>query len=236
MSLSLREAEREALKRGAVPKRYERNIGSLGPEGQVRLLDARTVVVGLGGLGGHLVEMLARLGVGRIAGVDNDVFDETNLNRQVFSDMDNLGRTKARVVRERVGRINPAVEFTAHVARFESLDDKIFKNCDLVFDCLDRIPPRLELARRCAAARVPLVHGAIAGWCGRVAVCPPGAGMLEKIYADKTLQRGAEAELGNLPMTASAAADLMVAYALPILLGKPARPLLRLFDLSDGSL
>ena len=232
----MREAEREALKRGVAPKRYERNIGSLGLEGQARLLDARVVVVGLGGLGGHLVEMLARLGVGRIAGIDDDVFDETNLNRQVFSDMDNLGRPKAEVIRERLARINPAVEFMAHVARFESLSEDVFKGCSVVFDCLDRIPSRLELERRCAAAKVPLVHGAIAGLCGRVAVCPPGAGTLEKIYADKTLERGMEVELGNLPMTAAAAADLMAALALPSLLGKPVKPVLRFFDLCDGAL
>ncbi len=236
MSLSLREAEIQALRRGSVPKRYERNIGSLGKDGQARLLERRVVVVGLGGLGGHLVEMLARLGVGRIAGIDGDVFDETNLNRQVFSDMDNIGRKKAEVAQERVARINPAVEFSPHVARFESLGEAFFKDCDLVFDCLDRIPPRLELSRRCAAARVPLIHGAIAGLCGRVAVCLPDACMMEKIYTDKTIERGIEAELGNLPMTAAAAADLMAALALPILLGKPARALLRLFDLSEGSL
>jgi len=236
--MSLRELESSALELGIVPKRYDRNMGTLGQDGQRRLLEARVIVVGLGGLGGHVVEMLARLGVGRITGVDGDVFDETNLNRQVFSDLANLGQSKAQVARERVLRINPAVEFTAHAATFESLGEEFFRGCDLAFDCLDSIPSRRELARRCASAGATLVHGAIAGWCGQVGVCPPGDDMLEKIYAGVKSRRGVEAELGNLPMTAAVAANLMVAAALPTLLGRPAPSAqgLRLFDLREGEL
>ncbi|MBI4679256.1 MAG: ThiF family adenylyltransferase [Elusimicrobia bacterium] len=231
----LRDIERFALDAGMIPKRYDRNIGTLGLEGQARLLGSRVLVVGLGGLGGHVVESLARLGVGRIVGVDGDRFDETNLNRQIYCEMTNLGRKKAEASRALVAHVNPAVEFIPHAAAFESLGSRIFKGCAAVFDCLDSIPSRLALSKLCAEARVPLVHGAIAGWSGEVGVCLPGGGTIEKLYQGATGPRGIEKELGNLPMTAAVAANMMVAAAVPILLGRrPARSL-RFFDLSEGS-
>ena len=233
----LREVEAFALSLGITPKRYERNLGTLGRDGQSRLLAAKVLVVGLGGLGGHVVEMLARLGVGRITGVDGDSFDETNLNRQIFADLENLGRPKAEVARERVRCINPAVEFTPHAARLETLGPGMLRGCGLAFDCLDSIPSRLALAALCSRARVTMVHGAIAGWCGQVGVCPPGGDLFRKLYGEATGPRGMETELGNLPMTAAVAANLMVAAGLPLLLGKPApRRSLRFFDLLEGNL
>jgi molybdopterin/thiamine biosynthesis adenylyltransferase len=190
--------------------------------------------VGLGGLGGHVIETLARLGVGRIAGVDGDVFFESNLNRQLLSNVENLGRTKAEQAGLHVRRVNPAVEFVGYSASFQSEADRIFSDCDLVFDCLDSIPERRVLAETCASAGLTLVHGAIAGWSGQVAVCPAGSGVLDRLYAGGT--RGVETQLGTLPFTAAVAANLMVAVAVPLLLGRPApsRPALQFFDLLDG--
>jgi molybdopterin-synthase adenylyltransferase len=227
-----REAELAALAKGVVPERYARNMGTLGPQGQRRLLESAVLVAGLGGLGGYVVESLARLGVGRIAGVDGGVFDEPDLNRQLLSEQDGLGQGKAQAARARILRVNPAVEFTAHPVPFQSLGGDVFRGLALAFDCLDAIPSRLELAARCSSAGLPLVHGAIAGWCAQVAVCPPGAGTLERIYAGAKGPRGEEAEAGNLPMTAAVAANLMVALAVPILLGRSAEPVLRVFDLN----
>ena len=231
--LSLRRVERFALERGIVPQRYARNLGTVGREGQCRLLDACALVVGLGGLGGHVVETLARLGVGRIVGADPDAFDETNLNRQLLATTANLGQPKAEQARLRAAAVNAAVEFVGHAARFQSLADDVFAASDVVLDCLDRISARRELADRCAAAGVLLVHGAIAGWSGQVALCPPGAGVLDKLYAGKG-DRGAEAELGTPPFTAAFAANLMAARAAAALLGRPVRPQVVFFDLLHG--
>ncbi len=230
----LRAMELDMLARGLVPARYERNIGTLGLAGQQKLLGVRVAIIGLGGLGGYVAETLARLGVGQMVGVDGDVFSESNLNRQLLSDVHNLGQAKAAQARLRVGRVNPAVEFTPHSCRFEELDEQAFGGCAAVFDCLDTIPARLALADRCAAADVVLVHGAIAGWCGQVGVCPPGGDLLKKLYTGKGV-RGVEQQLGNLPMTAAVAANLMVAAAMPILLGSP-EPIaqhVRFFDLLE---
>jgi molybdopterin-synthase adenylyltransferase len=221
-----------ALDRGVTPERYGKNIGTLGLEGQRRLLASRVSVVGLGGLGGHVVEASARLGIGRIVGIDKDVFDESNLNRQLLCDTENIGASKAQQAALRVAKVNPAVEFVGHAKAFEELGDGIWRDSDLVFDCLDSISARRELAARCDEASVPLVHGAIAGWCGQVGVCPPGAGMIEKIY--RGTEHGVEEGLGNLHVTAAIAANLMVAKAVPLLLGHPSREgRLVLFDLLE---
>jgi len=219
-----------------VPRRYLRNIGALSPGEQIKLMGSHVLVIGLGGLGGYAIESLARLGVGRITGVDRDVFDETNLNRQLLSETGNLGKSKAGAARQRLRRINPNVVFTAITADFEFMGIEAIQNCGLVFDCLDNIPARRRLARRCAEAGVTIVHGAIAGWCGQIAVCPPKSQLLEKIYAEAKRPRGEEIKSGNLVMTAAVTANLMVAAAIPILLGQPAKAGLHFFDLRDWAM
>ena len=89
--------------------RYERNIPSL-TEAESELLRTKKVaVIGCGGLGGYIIEQLARLGIGTIRIVDGDVFEESNLNRQLFSDMNVLGKPKTEVSQARVAAVNPDV-------------------------------------------------------------------------------------------------------------------------------
>lgn len=220
-TVSVRAVEWFALDKGVVPGRYQRNIGSLGIEGQKKLLESKVVVVGLGGLGGQVVEELTRVGVGRIVGVDKDVFEESNLNRQLFAEESNLGKEKAAEVKGRIERINRAVEFEGLTVSLEELGDEVWCDAGLVFDCLDNIEDRLVLAKRCSMANVPLVHGAIAGWYGEVGVIWPGTEMLEKIY--RSQKSGIEQDIGTPPFTAAVAASLMVAKGIRILTGKNVR-------------
>ncbi len=230
----LRTVEQFALAEGIIPERYNRNIGTLGLDGQRTLLGSCAIVVGLGGLGGYVVETLARLGVGSIVAADPDTFVENNLNRQLLCDVENLGSSKVEQAALRVGRVNPAVEFVACAAAFDQLDNDLIAGCDIVFDCLDSIEARRQLAARCSAAGKVLVHGAIAGWAGQVGVFAPGSNLMEKVYAGP--KRGIESRLGNLPFTAAIAGNLMVAAAVPVLLGQaaPSTPHLQLFDLLEG--
>ena len=89
--------------------RYARNRRSLTTDEIARLHDARVLVAGCGGLGGHVIECLARTGVGAIVVIDCDAFEETNLNRQLLAAEDTLGTSKARAARERIARVNPVV-------------------------------------------------------------------------------------------------------------------------------
>jgi len=212
-------------------ERYARNIGAIGIDGQRKLLNSSATIVGLGGLGGHVLESLARVGIGRIVGIDPDTFDESNLNRQLLALTTNLGRSKVAAAAARLAQVNPAIEFTAHASPFEDVSDETLADSDIIFDCLDTIPARRELARRCADMGLTLIHGAIAGWSGQVAICRPGSGVLEKLYPGE--KHGIEPRLGTLPFTAAVAAHIMVARAVTVLLDQqpPEPDTILFFDL-----
>lgn len=201
-----------------LPSRYRRNLGTFTEAGQKQLLASRALVIGLGGLGGHVVELLARAGIGTIHGCDPDVFKEDNLNRQLLCTVDNIGQPKTEAARLRLRQVNPSVEFVPHATKFQELPDGLLAGMNLAFDCLDTMPGRIELERRCEKAGLPLVHAAIGGWYGQVGVSWPGSRLLEKMY--RAQPRGIENQLGNPPFTPAAAAALMVAKGIQVLLGK----------------
>ena len=207
-ALTRREAEIAVLERGILPQRYLRNYGTVGVDGQLVLLRSNVAVIGLGGLGGYIVEGLARMGVGRLTLVDGDVFSDHNLNRQLLSSEANLGQAKAIVAGERVGQINSAVEVVHHCcyATGENLAH-LLSGVDVVVDALDRLTTRLMVQDVAAQLNVPLVHGAIAGYMGQVMTILPGDIGLRALYGDGPVpEHGAEAELGT-----PAASPMMVA-------------------------
>ena len=230
-SSSLREVECYALDHGIVPPRYASNLGSFTLADQRRLLESRVLVVGLGGLGGNVVEQLARAGVGRITAADPDTFEEKNLNRQNFCTLDSLGQPKVREVARRLRQINPAVEFSGCAMRFQQLGDEVFGDLDIVFDCLDSVADRLALEAECAAKNVVLIHGAAGGWFGQVGMARPNAGLLRAAYGQR--RRGVEQSLGNPPFMPAVVASLAVALGIKTLLGKtlPRDHLMRFVDL-----
>ena len=235
---TLGEVERAALTTGVVPERYSRNQTSLSTADQLRLLQGRVAIIGLGGLGGAVVEILARLGVGHLTLVDGDVFEESNLNRQLLSSPELLGTSKAEAARQRVAALNAAV--TARVvAAFLTRENgrEILNEVDLAIDCLDNIPSRLILENACNQAAIPLISAAIAGWSGQATTIFPGDTGLKLLYgkADQTPRKGIEATLGTLPFTAMHLATVQCAEVTAILLGQPAplRHNLLLADLSD---
>ncbi len=165
--------------------RYARNIPALSPEEQARLGTKRVAVIGCGGLGGYLIEYLARVGVGSIVAVDGDVFEESNLNRQLLSSPENLGQSKAETAVCRIRQINPNTE-TKAIPTFLTEDNarEMIRGCDAVLDGLDSIPARKVLAKACDAENVPLFYGAIQGWVAQAAVCLPGDGLMELLYPE----------------------------------------------------
>jgi molybdopterin/thiamine biosynthesis adenylyltransferase len=211
-------AEALACGLGTLPKRYESNKGTLGPMGQKRLLHAKVLVAGLGGLGGYVVEQLARCGTGTMIGVDADHFDETNLNRQLLADRNSVGLNKAEVAEKRVNAVNDAVEFQPHCCRVEDLGEKDYSGVHLLYDCLDQIATKLYLQDMGERYDIPVVHGAIGGWYGQVAVVWPGSRLLQTLYGTK--REGIERALGNPPFTPALIASLMVTEGIKVLLGK----------------
>jgi molybdopterin/thiamine biosynthesis adenylyltransferase len=197
--LSRRQAEIAALEAHIVPQRYVRNLGTVGLAGQLRLLQAGVAVVGLGGLGGYIVEALARMGIGRLILVDGDVFCDHNLNRQVLSREDNLGQLKAHAAAERVRQVNQAVEVVP-VPQFATSENlpSLLSTADVVVDALDRLPVRIMLQDVAAQAGIPMVHGAIAGSMGQVMTIFPGDIGLRALYGNGDVpEHGVEVELGT---------------------------------------
>ncbi len=185
-----------------------------------RLRSFRVAVVGCGGLGGYLIEMLARLGIGHITAIDGDVFDVSNLNRQLLSMPNNLGKSKAVAAKERVLAVNPDVVVNpVHAFVTNQNAVEILSGHHVICDALDNITARLMLQEAAENLAIPLVHAAIAGWYAQVCTVMPGDKTLNRIYPED-LARGEEAELGNPSFTPGLAASFQVSEVLKILIGR----------------
>ncbi len=201
-------------------ERYARNASCIRAEETEQLLTARVAVVGLGGLGGYVAELLARVGVGTILGFDDDTVSASNLNRQLFATEDGIGQPKAAAAAKRIASVNSETVFTARMLRItEGNAEETLRGVDIVVDCCDNIDTRLILERAAETLCIPLVHGAIAGWYGQVGVCFPGDGLLSACYGEKR-GKGVESELGNPSFTPALVASIEAAQAVKVLLGR----------------
>ena len=222
-NVSFAEVEDVALLQGILPARYQRNRQAISVEDQLTLFRSSVAVIGCGGLGGYVVEELARLGVGRVVVIDPDVFEEHNLNRQLFSTPANLGKAKVEAAAARISEINQAVTLIPVREAFSPANGaELLKGCRIVVDALDSIQVRLELAEICSLMNIPLVHGAIAGWFGHVTTQFPGDTTLQTIYRSWKGGKGVEQTLGNPSFTPAVVASIEVAEVCKLLLGKGA--------------
>jgi len=216
---------RASLEQGICPYRYLRNRDSLSLDDQLRLAASRVAVVGAGGLGGHVILLLARIGIGRLVVVDGDVFDETNLNRQALCTGDNLGKSKADEAVRQVRAVNPGVEVTAYPVRIDEFNlGQILAGSNVVVDALDNIPDRLLLGKGAKALGLPLVHGALAGFDGQVMTVFPEDHGLTVLYGEGPAPRkdpaSPEAVLGVPALMPSMIATLQAMEVVKILLGR----------------
>ncbi len=199
-------------------QRYSRNVKTLSIEENDSLKDFKVCVVGCGGLGGYIIEELGRLGIGSITAVDGDAFDESNLNRQLLSEMDNLGCSKAKAAKERMARVNPQITVIPIQQRLTADNGlEIIKGHDAIVDALDNIESRIVLEELAESAGIPLVHGAIAGWFGQVTTVFPGDRSLSRLYPSGATH-GIEKELGNPSFTPAMVASIQVAEIVKVLI------------------
>lgn len=219
-----------ALRAGIVPERYARNFKLYSFEDQARLLESGVAVVGLGGLGGTVVDILAREGVGRLTLIDGDRFEESNLNRQLLSRRDTLGVSKAAAASSRVSEVNGSVEATPHsVFLTEENAGELLFGADVVIDCLDNLPDRFVLERTAKGLGIPLVSAAIAGVSGHVTTVFPEDAGLALIYGppDEIPRQGAEASAGCIAHAITLLSATECSEAVKILLGADESALLR---------
>lgn len=199
-------------------ERFDRNYSMITREEQIKLRDIKVCVIGLGGLGGYIVEMVSRLGIGEITLVDGDVFEISNLNRQLLATMDTIGLSKASVAAKRVNDIDPDIRAHAicQVVDSQNCED-ILKGHDVFIDAMDHIDTRVMVSKTCQKLKIPYIYGAIAGWYGMVATILPGDLTMEKLYKTNAI-RGEEVNLGNPSFTPSLVASIQVSELLKLVL------------------
>ena len=153
--------------------RYSRHIllDEIGIEGQQRLLAARALVIGAGGLGSPVALYLATAGVGRITLVDHDTVDLTNLQRQIAHRTASVGSAKVASAAQAMQAINPGVSVRTLRQRADAaLLDRLVAEADVVLDCSDNFSTRHAVNAACVAHARPLVSGAAIGMDGQVSV------------------------------------------------------------------
>ncbi len=234
-----REVEIAALKQGITPWRYIRNTGTIGLDGQIKLLQSTVAVVGAGGLGSTIIELLARQGIGHIIIIDNDRFAEQNLNRQLMSTEKNLGDYKATAAAKRVKDINSAVKVTTSLKRLTKENaHRLLKDAEVVADGLDNLSSRFAVEKACRDLGIPYVYGTIAGFIGQLmSIFPEDAG-LSCIYghSDSLPEQGIEVKIGNPSATPAMIAAWQAQEIVKIItgVGKPIRNHLLILDAMEG--
>jgi molybdopterin-synthase adenylyltransferase len=153
--------------------RYSRHIllNEIGIEGQERILNARALIIGAGGLGSPVALYLGSAGVGHITLVDHDVVDETNLQRQIAHTMARVGQPKTTSTQTAIHAINPEVKVTTVSIRAEAdLLDALVAQNDVVLDCSDNYTTRHAINAACVRHGKPLVSGAAIRFDGQISV------------------------------------------------------------------
>jgi molybdopterin/thiamine biosynthesis adenylyltransferase len=156
--------------------RYSRHVllNEIGVEGQERILDARVLIIGAGGLGSPVALYLGSAGVGHITVVDHDTVDMTNLQRQVAHTVARVGSPKVNSIQIAIAQLNPGVRVTAIQARADAaLLDELVAQADVVLDCCDNFATRHAINVACVAHKKPLVSGAAIRFDGQISVYDP---------------------------------------------------------------
>ena len=163
----------------AQAKRYSRHllVPEVGEAGQFKLLDARVLLLGAGGLGSPAGYYLAAAGVGTIGIIDADVVDESNLQRQILHNTKRIGQYKAESARETIEALNPDVKVITHIERLDETNvARIIADYDVIVDGTDNFPTRYLLNDAALLANKPVVHGSVFRFEGQLTVFKPYEG------------------------------------------------------------
>ncbi|MCL2629904.1 MAG: HesA/MoeB/ThiF family protein [Firmicutes bacterium] len=170
------------------------------------ILNKKTVaVIGAGGLGGFVLESLARLNFKEIRIFDGDSFSESNLDRQLYSNINNLSQMKAEEGAKRISLISKDIRVKVYTLMFLEKHAPLLEGADIVFDCTDNIATRFILEAVCERLNIPLVHGAINDTMGQISLILPKDSTISRLY--KNQQNEKNKTLAFIP---SATASLMV--------------------------
>ena len=140
-------------------EQFSRTAQLLGNENVEKLFDKHVIVFGVGGVGGYVVEALVRSGVGNISIVDNDVVNESNINRQIIAFHSTIGMQKVEVLKNRILDINPNCQVFVHNQFFlpENSNDFDFSIYDYVVDAVDTVTAKIEIIKKSKESNVPVI-------------------------------------------------------------------------------
>lgn len=167
--------------------RYARHVilDEVGEEGQLKLLHARVLVIGAGGLGAPVLLYLAAAGVGTIGIVDHDVVDLTNLQRQIVHGFDSIGEPKVKSAVETLARINPEIRVTPYPMKLDAGNAmELISGYDLVIDGSDNFPTRYLLIDACFHAKKTLIAASLLRFEGQLLVQRPDGPCLRCLYPE----------------------------------------------------
>ena len=138
---------------------YERSELLLGTGSTMKLANATVAVFGIGGVGGYVVEALARAGVGHIVIVDKDNVTDSNINRQIIALSTNIGQSKVEVMKERILAINPSIQVDAIQEFFlpENAHKFDFSRYDYVVDAVDTVTAKIEIIQQAKSVNTPVI-------------------------------------------------------------------------------
>ena len=140
-------------------EQFSRTAQLLGNENVENLFDKHVIVFGVGGVGGYVVEAFARSGIGKISIVDNDVVNESNINRQIIALHSTIGKQKVEVLKNRILGINPECKVFVYNQFFlpENSNDFDFSIYDYVVDAVDTVTAKIEIIKKSKESNVPVI-------------------------------------------------------------------------------
>lgn len=181
----------------------------------------QAAIVGVGALGQMIAHELVRLGCERLTLIDGDKFVPGNKNRQLYATDQVMGLSKAAVTGQELKKIHTDSNLAIEVVEAfldESNGPELIGEAKVLIDCTDNTKTKLYLERLAEERGIPLVHGAVEGWCGQVAVVYPGERILEKIYQDKEVH-----PQGTFVATVNVVASLQAAEVQKLSMGTAMR-------------
>jgi molybdopterin/thiamine biosynthesis adenylyltransferase/rhodanese-related sulfurtransferase len=202
--------------------RYARQtvLAEVGAAGQAKLAAASVLVVGAGGLGCPVLQYLAGAGVGRLTIVDHDTVEESNLHRQPIYGMDDIGKPKAEMARDRLQRFNPGIAIDAVVARLTPQNAaELVAKADVIVDAADSFAVTYILSDACHAIAKPLVSASVIGLTGYAGAFCGGGPSYRAVFPEVSIDGGTCATVGVLGTAVATLGSLQAHLTLHLLLG-----------------
>lgn len=163
------------------------------------------VIIGCGGLGGTIIEQFVRAGFEELTIVDQDVFDETNLNRQVRSNLNTVGKSKVKITKSAMEQINPNINITDYDLTIDEKNiSKILKGNKILVDAVDNVYTRVLISREAKQQGMVFVHSAVEKTMGQLSVFEPNSVSYEELFRLKSVDKALDDDVKNYLLSISA--------------------------------